>query len=103
MISKAAQRVLKLMVAADKAGDYLDAELVCSGRDAYVGLHSTSRAVVNELLRMVLVRDAGEHGIANGLERYTVNSDGRKAAEDPTYINSALRDLYAATQEGHQK
>ncbi len=82
-LSAAAQRVLARMLEAEQAEQFEDAELVCEGRQCWVGLEQTSRAVVNELLREVLIRDIGEGG--KGAERYTLNEDGRLAAADPTY------------------
>lgn len=83
ILSKAAQRILKTMLQAELAQEFEDAELVCEGRSCWCGLEQTSRAVVNELLRAVLIRDMSEQG--KGVERYTLNEDGRRAAVDPTY------------------
>lgn len=81
-LSLAAHRVVKLMAAAEKADALEDAEIVCEGQSCWVGLNRTTRAVVTELLRKVLVRSEDCNG---GVERYTLNSDGRRAVDDPTH------------------
>lgn len=60
-----------------------EAKLVCDGAQCWIGLDHTSRTIVNELLRLALIRDEGESG--KGIERYTLNEDWRRAAVDPTY------------------
>lgn len=82
-LSAAALRVLRLMLEAEIADQWEEAELACEGAQCWVGLERTSRTVVNELLRRALIRDCGESG--KGLERYTLNEDGRRAAVDPMY------------------
>ncbi len=82
-LSAAAQRVLARMLEAEQAEQFDDAELVCDGRQCWIGLEQTARAVVNELLREVLIRDTSDGG--KGAERYTLNEDGRRAAADPSY------------------
>lgn len=82
-LSVAAQRVLARMLKAEQVEQFDDAELVCDGRQCWVGLEQTSRAVVNELLREALIRDTSDVG--KGAERYTLNEDGRRAAVDPGY------------------
>lgn len=81
-LSLGAQRVLVRMVQAEAAEEYEDAELVCEGAQAWVGLYRTSPAVVLELLQSCLISGAVTGA---GVQRYTLNEDGRKAAEDPTY------------------
>ena len=83
LLSVAAQRVLKRMLEAELAEQFEEAELVCDGAQCWIGLDRTSRTIVNELLRLALVRDEGESG--KGIERYTLNEDGRRAAVDPTH------------------
>ncbi len=83
LLSVAAQRVLKRMLETELAEQFEEAELVCDGAQCWIGLDRTSRTIVNELLRLALVRDEGESG--KGIERYTLNEDGRRAAVDPTY------------------
>jgi len=78
-----ARRVLRLMLEAELAEQFEEAELVCDGAQCWVGLERTSRTIVSELLRRALIRDCGESG--KGIERYTLNEDGRRAAVDPKY------------------
>ena len=84
MISKAAMRVLTQMKAAEDTDDLDDAEIVCEGRSCYVGLDSISKATVNELLRLVLVRDDSDQG--KGMQRYSLNEEGRAMVADPDYV-----------------
>lgn len=82
-LGAAALRVLRLMLEAELAEQFEEAELVCDGAQCWVGLERTSRTIVSELLRRALIRDCGESG--KGIERYTLNEDGRRAAVDPAY------------------
>jgi hypothetical protein len=88
VISVGAQTILKLMVEAESAEAFEDAELVCERAMCFVGCRSTSRAIVNELLRHALLRQVSDHGA--GMERYTLNSDGRLAAVDRSHVNEAF-------------
>ena len=84
MISNAAMRILTQLKAAEDDDNLDDAEIVCEGRYCYVGLDSISKATVNELLRVVLIRDDSDQ---NGkLERYSINEEGRAMVNDPNYI-----------------
>lgn len=83
MISKAAMRVLTQMKDAEDTDDFDDAEIVCEGRSCYVGLDSISKATVNELLRLVLISDDSD---GKGVERYSLNEEGRAMVADPDYI-----------------
>ena len=92
MISAGAKRVLELLKAAEDIDNLDDAEIVCEGRVCYVGLKTISKAKVFELLRLVLIRDNSNQG--GGLERYSLNEEGRKFLANPTYVPqivSALR------------
>lgn len=90
-ISRAAQAVLQRMIEAHDKDDFENAELVCDGGECWVGYRRTSRAIVNELLRAVLIRDVGEQG--KRMERYSINEDSRKAAVDPTWRPPEMRGL----------
>jgi hypothetical protein len=93
VISVGAQTILKLMVKAEAAEAFEDAELVCERTLCFVGCRNTSRAIVNELLRHALLRDMSEAGA--GIERYTLNSDGRLAALDRSHVNEAFASALA--------
>ena len=95
MISYNAQEILKKMVAADADEDYEDAELVCEGRECWLGHWRIRRAAVNELLLNCLISDRGEE---KGIERFAINEDGRKAAIDRSYVNQALAARRAVKQ-----
>ncbi len=83
MISAAAMRVLLRMQEAENADNLDEAEIVCEGRYCYVGLVSISKATVNELLRVVLIHDDSDQG--GGMERYSLNEEGRAMVKDPNY------------------
>ncbi len=95
MISHGAQEILRKMRAAEDAEDFGEAELVREGSEVWLGYWKTTSAIVNELLRHCLIRDDSEQG--KGIERYTINEDGRKAADDRAYVPAELR---AALGEG---
>jgi hypothetical protein len=97
-ISYGAQVILQKMVMAEDDEELEDAELACEGAACYVGYWRTTRAIVNELLRSCLVSSVSEIG-SNGIERYALNSDGRKAAVDPTWINPELAKALAPQSE----
>jgi hypothetical protein len=96
VISFKAQNVLKKMVAAEDAEAFEDAELVMEGRTAYLGYWRVPAGIVDELLRAVLIRASSDND-GRGLERYTVNEDGRKTAVDRSYVNPALVAALQAT------
>lgn len=82
ILSKAAKRILARLKEAEDADILEDAEIVCEGRACYVGLVAVSKAAVYELLRLVLIRDDS----GGGLERYSLNEEGRAMLADPDYI-----------------
>lgn len=93
VLSNAARKALKRMKAAEDADDLYSAEIVCEGRECYVGLDRIAKATVFELLRYVLIHDDSEQG--KGVERYTLNEEGRAILADPNYqpkILAALRE-----------
>lgn len=90
MITVKAQAVLQRMLAAEALDDYENAELVCEGKQVYVGSYKVPYATFMELLYYTLIRQESEMGSV--MERYTLNEDGRKACDDRTYINPALKD-----------
>ncbi len=97
MISQAALRVLTRMKQAEGADNRDDAEIVCEGRAAYVGLDSISKATVNELLRLVLIRDDSDQG--SKVERYSLNEEGRAMVNDPKYVPKIVP-IRAAAEKG---
>ena len=84
ILSRAGMRVLIEMQDAEKKDNLYDAEIVCFGRYCYVGLECISKATVNELLRLVLIHDDSDAG--GGMERYSLNEEGRVMVSDPHYI-----------------
>lgn len=84
MISKAAMNILVDLRDAEDRDDLYGAEVVCEGRTCFLGLKTVSKSRVYELLRLVLVCDDSEQG--GGLERYSLNEEGRAMVNDPGYI-----------------
>lgn len=76
------------MQAAEAVDNLDDAEVVCDGRACYVGLRPVARATVNQLLRLVLLREDGAGG---GMERYTLNEESRALLKDPGYVPQILK------------
>lgn len=91
MISFAARRILSRLKDAEDADNLEDAEIVCDGRVCYVGLDTVSKAKVFELLRLVLISDDTDTG--GGLERYSLNEEGRAIVSDPFYIPKIVKIL----------
>ena len=91
MISRAANRILERLKAAEDSDNLDDAEIVCEGRTCFVGLDTVSKATVYELLRLVLIRDDSDQG--KGVERYSLNEEGRALLADPDYIPQIVKVL----------
>ena len=91
MLSKAAKQILIDMLDAETRDDLEDAEIVCEGRECWLGLRRVSKACVNELLRLCLLHDDSEQG--KGVERYTLNSEGRAIVLDEKYTPLIVRAL----------
>lgn len=90
LISKAAYRLLTELRNAEAIDDLDAAEVVCEGRFCYVGSRRVAKATVNELLRLVLLRDVGDAGAV--VQRYALNEEGRAILQDPNYVPQILRD-----------
>jgi hypothetical protein len=80
------------MIAAEKAGDPDDAEIVCEGRTCWLGCERLSRKLVDSLVLHVAISHVSEPG---SLERYTINGTGRKIVEDPSVADRVLAGLFA--------
>lgn len=92
MLTKRAIEVLKIMIAAEAAGDHDEAEIVCEGRACWLGTERLTRKLVDSLVVHVAVSHVSEPG---ALERYVINGTGRRIAEDPTVADSVLKALAA--------
>ncbi|MDF2434506.1 MAG: hypothetical protein JWP44_4137 [Mucilaginibacter sp.] len=99
MISFGAQKILRKMIECEDAEEFEDAELVCEGNACWLGCWRTTTTIRNELLSICALRDVGEQG--KGVERYTINAHGRKAAADRSYIPPEL--YFAHSASGGQK
>jgi hypothetical protein len=98
MLSAAAHKTLARMKTAEDADELADAEIVCEGRECWIGLTKIARRTLNELLRLCLVHDDSEQG--KGVERYTLNSEGRAMVADPNYVPMIAKLL---TGDGDEK
>lgn len=94
-LTPAMEKVLRWMVVDS------DGELVVEGREAWYGLHRTSPSVVNNLLRLCLIRDEGGDGFASEsrMRRYSVNEEGRKIVSDPEYRPQVLEAIKKALKK----
>ena len=101
MISQAAMRVLTQMKQAEAEDNLDDAEIVCEGRSCYIGLSSISKATVNELLRLVLIHDDSNQG--GGMERYSLNEEGRAMVDDPNYVPKIVKILAERVQDRQEQ
>jgi hypothetical protein len=92
MLSKRALEVLRSLLAAERAENWDQAEIVCDGLDCWMGDERLSRQTVNRLVRVVAVSldDGG------GAEHYTLNGTGRALAENPALV----RDIEEAVLRG---
>ena len=81
-LSIRAFQLLERLYEAEREERYEDAEIVCDGRECWIGLEKTSRQIVYQLLRLCVIGDVSD----GGTERYTLNEEGRKVVNDPTYV-----------------
>lgn len=85
------------MLEAEEAEDFDEAEIVCEGRECWLGLGKISRKTVYQLLQLCLISDSGEKG--KGVERYVLNEEGRAMARDPLYVPKIVA-ILAAEADG---
>ncbi len=87
-LTKGMWRVLYRM----KNDEEADGELVYEkGGGYWVGLHRTTGALVNNLLRLCLLRE-DSHG-DEGFQVYTLNSDAEGVLADLTYVPTIVKAL----------
>jgi len=80
--------ILREMIAADRMGNYEDAEIVREGRSCWLGCVRVSPGIVDALLAYAAITLASEPGAA--LERYVVTGTGRRIADDPTVAGKVM-------------
>ncbi|MCV9964006.1 hypothetical protein OIU34_19180 [Pararhizobium sp. BT-229] len=90
MLTRRAIEVLNTMIAAEKAGDHDDAEIVCEGRSCWLGIERLTRKLVDSLVLHVAVSEVSEPG---SLERYVINGTGRRIADNPEIADAILKAL----------
>lgn len=64
--------------------EYPDNEIVCDGRECWIGDRRTTWRVVNSLLGMVAISDVSDEG--KGARRFTINESGRHILADESNI-----------------
>lgn len=65
-------------------------EIVCEGRECWIGSVRIHRSTLNKLLRLLAVRDVSD---VKGLERYTINSTGQQLLKHPALEHKIPRAL----------
>ncbi|WP_315922231.1 hypothetical protein [Mesorhizobium sp. SP-1A] len=93
MISKAALYCLKIMVQAEERGKRDEAELVCEGDVARLGLRRVSPPAIKELLQHLAIVKSYEGG---QVQRYAINGVGRAINDNP----KLSEDVAAAIKQG---
>jgi hypothetical protein len=68
-----------------------DPDLICFKNECWCGEEKTSKRVVNELLRLVLISE--DSGFGEKVQRYHINEWGLKVLENPRYIRTIVRKL----------
>jgi hypothetical protein len=82
LMTKAALRCVLEMAEAEKREDWGDAEIVRDGFDCWLGSRRVHHRTVTTLLHLCLLHDSSNQ---NGVERYTLNEDGRAMAKNPDH------------------
>jgi hypothetical protein len=86
-------QALREMSDAATRGDYEGAEIVCGGKECWLGDRRVQRRTVIWLLRMMAISDRSEEGAA--LERYCINDTGRAILRRPALVGDINRALVA--------
>jgi hypothetical protein len=86
-LTPAQRRVLTLL--RDK--QYPDNEIVCDGRECWLGPSRTSWRLVNALLGMTAVSDVSDEG--GGCRRFTINETGTHILADESQIQAVATAL----------
>lgn len=87
-MTPAAMRTLREMAAQE---DELEGEIVCEGREIWIGYTRIGAGTLNQLLRLLAVRDVSE---GNGLRRFAINDTGKALVANP-FLESALAQAIA--------
>ena len=81
--TEAVLRACREMAKAAQDDELEDAEIVCERGECWLGYRRISKATVNRMLRLCLLRDGSD---VKGCERYTLNSEGMALAADAGYV-----------------
>lgn len=65
-------------------------EIVCSGRECWIGLERTSWPLVLRLLRILAVSDRSDHGFGDNVQRFRINATGRCFLKDESQIDNVI-------------
>lgn len=64
--------------------EYPDNEIVCDGRECWIGLRRTTWRLVNSLLGMMAISDVSDEG--RGARRFIINESGKNILADESNI-----------------
>ena len=81
-MTKAAMRCVKEMAEAESREDWDDAEIVREDGEIWLGYRRVHHRTLTLMLQLCLLHDSSNQ---NGVERYTLNEDGRSMAKNPDY------------------
>jgi len=81
--TEAVLKVCRDMARAEQDDDLEAAEIVCDKGECWLGYRRISKATVNKMLRLCLLRDSSD---TNGCQRYTLNSEGKALAKNPEHL-----------------
>jgi hypothetical protein len=82
--------VLRAMIQAEETGEYEDAEIVCSGRECWLGLDKVASRTVDRLLGCMAISDISDD---RRTQRYVINGTGRAIVEDPSVADAVVEAL----------
>jgi len=88
MSPKAAAVLANLVAAGESADPDYEDEIVCERRSCWIGTQRVSPAALDELLRLVALRDVSE-GAA--VQRYRINDVGKALHRNPAIEADILR------------
>ena len=79
---------LRRMADAEAAELFEDAEIVCSGRDCWIGDHPVASRTVDRLLTAFAISDVSEGAKTR---RYVINGTGRAILADPLVAEEVMK------------
>jgi len=85
MLSRQATEILQWLAQEGDDENGYERELVREGRTWYLGCKKVSGTAAKVLISLVLLHLESDAGDERGLERWTINAEGRKMLSDSTY------------------